>query len=134
MGDHSATTYKLCLHKGKHATAQGPALKICRTKLNCCTSSKSFGYSQSFTDLSERIVSKFKVLGGTNIQYSVYWQDEENEFVTIEDDEDLDLAINEMSGPVYKLYIVFRDDNEANTSHTSSSGALGGDAPEGKLL
>merc|ERR1712038_1932614 len=56
--------------------------------------------------------SVFPVLGRTKTKYSILWQDEENEWITIRSDEELVIALTEMAGPVYKLHVQFTTDED----------------------
>jgi hypothetical protein len=45
-------------------------------------------------------------------KYSVLWQDEEKEWITIRSDEELVIVLTEMAGPVYKLHVQFTTDED----------------------
>ena len=117
MGDQSTVSYKVYLYKQEYATPKGPALEVRRIGIDR-------DVSTSYTYLKEKLVSVFPVLGRTKSQYSVIWQDEENEWITIRTDEELVIALTEMAGPVYKLHVQFAAD-ENDVKATSIFGLIG---------
>jgi len=61
--------------------------------------------STSYIYLKEKLRSLFgQEIGHSGIH--ITWQDQENDIVTVESDEELLIAMQEMKGPVYKLNIV----------------------------
>ena len=107
MGEQSTVSYKVYLYKQEYATPKGAALEVRRVGVDRDVSS-------SFTYLKEKLASVFPVLGRTKTKYSILWQDEENEWITIRSDEELVIALTEMAGPVYKLHIQFTTDDNNN--------------------
>jgi len=109
MGEQSTVSYKVYLHKQEYSTPKGVAIEVRRVGVDRDVSS-------SFTYLKEKLASVFPVLGRTKTKYSILWQDEENEWITIRSDEELVIALTEMAGPVYKLHIQFTtQDNEVKS-------------------
>ena len=117
MGDQSTVSYKVYLYKQEYATPKGPALEVRRIGIDR-------DVSTSYAYLKEKLVSVFPVLGRTKSQYSIIWQDEENEWITIRTDEELVIALTEMAGPVYKLHVQFAAD-ENDVKSTSIFGLIG---------
>ena len=62
--------------------------------------------STSYVYLKEKLRSVFgqELLG--NSGFNISWQDHEGDIVTVETDEELLIALNELKGPVYKFNIV----------------------------
>ena len=106
MGEQSTVSYKVYLYKQEYSTPKGSALEVRRVGVDRDVSS-------SFTYLKEKLASVFPVLGRTKTKYSILWQDEENEWITIRSDEELVIALTEMAGPVYKLHIQFTTEDNA---------------------
>ena len=113
MGEQSTVSYKVYLYKQEYATPKGAALEVRRVGVDRDVSS-------SFTYLKEKLASVFPVLGRTKTKYSILWQDEENEWITIRSDEELVIALTEMAGPVYKLHIQFTTDDNNNNGRSGS--------------
>ena len=109
MGEQATVSYKVYLYKQEYATPKGAALEVRRVGVDRDVSS-------SFTYLKEKLASVFPVLGRTKTKYSILWQDEENEWITIRSDEELVIALTEMAGPVYKLHIQFTTDDNNGKS------------------
>ena len=117
MGDQTTVSYKVYLYKQEYSTPKGPALEVRRVGIDR-------DVSTSFTYLKEKLASVFPVLGRTKTKYSVVWQDDENEWITIRTDEELVIALTEMAGPVYKLHVQFTAD-EDNAKCTSIFDVIG---------
>jgi len=66
--------------------------------------------STSFTYLQEKLCAVFPQLK-QNI-FSVNWTDEDGDNVTIGMDEELIIALTEMSGPVYKLIVLIKNEEK----------------------
>ena len=62
--------------------------------------------STSYVYLKEKLRSVFgqELLG--NSGFNISWQDDEGDIVTVESDEELLIALNELKGPVYKFNLV----------------------------
>ena len=103
MGDQTTVSYKVYMYKQEYSTPKGPALEVRRIGIDR-------DVSTSFAYLKEKLASVFPVLGRTKAKYSVLWQDDENEWITIRSDEELVIALTEMAGPVYKLHVQFTAD------------------------
>ena len=71
----------------------------------------------------------FPVLLEPKTKYSVLWQDDDNEWITIQSDEELVTALTEMVGPVYKLHAQFITDE---TDAGSDSDLTSDCTPEGE--
>jgi len=63
--------------------------------------------STSFTYLQEKLVTVFPSLGA-DVQFSVSWTDLDGDKVIIASDEELIIALTEMTGPVYKLAVTIK--------------------------
>merc|ERR1712173_192 len=61
----------------------------------------------SFCYLQEKLFLVFPQLKQKN--FSVQWTDQEGDIITITDDEQLGIALAEMEGPVYKLFVKAKD-------------------------
>merc|ERR1712173_440745 len=61
----------------------------------------------SFCYLQEKLFLVFPQLKQKN--FSVQWTDQEGDVITITDDEQLGIAVTEMDGPVYKLFVKAKD-------------------------
>jgi len=109
MGDQTTVSYKVYLYKQEYSTPKGQALEVRRIGIDR-------DVSTSFAYLKEKLASVFPVLGRTKTKYSVVWQDEENEWITIRSDEELVIALTEMAGPVYKLHVQFQHDENDTKS------------------
>ena len=97
MGDQTTVSYKVYLYKD---WAKEQALEVRRVGIDR-------EVSTSFTYLKEKLASVFPVLGRGKTKSTITWQDEENEWITIRSDEELVIALTEMTGPVYKLHVQF---------------------------
>ena len=60
--------------------------------------------SNNFNNLKEKLVLVFPQLSGKNI--SITWTDADGDKVTISSDEELNIALSEMTGTVYKINIL----------------------------
>ena len=56
-----------------------------------------------FKYLKTAVICKFKKYGITNDNFELYWQDSDGDSITISDDDDLALALEELDGPIYEL-------------------------------
>ena len=121
MGDQTTVSYKVYLYKD---WTKEQALEVRRVGIDR-------DVSTSFTYLKEKLASVFPVLGRTKTKYSVVWQDEENEWITIRSDEELVIALTEMAGPVYKLHVQFTND-DTDAKSTSIFDLMGDLKVEGK--
>ena len=126
MSDQKIVSYKIYLYKEECATPKGPALEVRRIGIDR-------DVSTSVEYIKEKLISIFPVLGRTKTRYFLMWKDEENEWITIRTDNDLVIALTEMSGPVYRLYIQFTADNETGGNHASSFDLLGDPVAKSKL-
>ena len=126
MRDQKIVSYKIYLYKEEYATPKGPALEVRRIGIDR-------DVSTSVEYLKEKLVSIFPVLARTKTRFSMMWRDEENDWITIRTDDDLVIALTEMSGPVYRLYIQFTADNETGGNHASSFDLLGDPVAKSKL-
>merc|ERR1711915_629300 len=70
--------------------------------------------STSFTYLQEKLYTVFPQL--KQKIFSVSWTDEDGDNVTIGMDEELIIALTEMSGPVYKLKVVVKNEEKFGNS------------------
>ena len=124
MGDQTTVSYKVYLYKQEYATPKGPALEVRRIGIDR-------DVSTSFTYLKEKLASVFPVLGRTTVKYSLVWEDDENEWITILSDEELVIALTEMVGPVYKLHVQFTMD-DADAKCASVFNLMTGSTTNGK--
>merc|ERR1711915_1022197 len=70
--------------------------------------------STSFTYLQEKLCAVFPQL--KQKIFSVNWTDEDGDNVTIGMDEELIIALTEMSGPVYKLIVLIKNEEKFGNS------------------
>ena len=63
--------------------------------------------SSIFNNLKQSLAQRFKQIQQPNISISILWQDNEQEWITIDDQEGLLLAMEEMGGPVYKIKVIY---------------------------
>ena len=77
------------------------------------------GVSTSLHDIREKLTSVFPKL--EDVIFSVCWTDEEDDCVSIDTDEELVLALTQMTGPVYKLTIIVKEEKERNISIDGST-------------
>jgi len=124
MGDQTSVSYKVYLYKQEYATPKGPALEVRRVGVDR-------DVSTSFVYLKKKLASSFPVLGRTKSKFTVVWQDEENEWITIRSDEELIIALTEMAGPVYKLHVQFTN-YDSDTKSPPINDLLGDCTVEGK--
>merc|ERR1711963_874828 len=71
----------------------------------------------SFCYLQEKLCLVFPQLKQKN--FSVQWTDQEGDVITITDDEQLGIAVTEMDGPVYKLFVKAKDVARTTTDTTA---------------
>merc|ERR1711915_312586 len=69
-----------------------------------------------FSHLQEKLCLVFPQLKQKT--FSIRWTDQDGDIITITDDEQLDIALNEMDGPVYKLLVKVKDDDKHNADST----------------
>merc|ERR1712198_163869 len=62
----------------------------------------------SFSYLQEKLCLVFPQLKQKT--FSIHWTDQDGDVITITDDEQLGIALTEMDGPVYKLFVKVNDD------------------------
>merc|ERR1711963_1113249 len=62
----------------------------------------------SFSYLQEKLCLVFPQLNQKT--FSIHWTDQDGDVITITDDEQLGIALTEMDGPVYKLFVKVNDD------------------------
>jgi len=73
--------------------------------------------------LKKKVEQVFSVL--QDRKYTITWEDEDGDRVTISTDEELQIALTEMSGPVYKLHFAFSaSDMAANNAEASGAEQL----------
>merc|ERR1719309_1510810 len=73
--------------------------------------------------LKKKVEQVFSVL--QDRKYTITWEDEDGDRVTVSTDEELQIALTEMSGPVYKLYFAFSvSDMAANNAEASGAEQL----------
>merc|ERR1712107_836618 len=63
--------------------------------------------STNFTFLQEKLKDVFPQL--KNRTFTITWRDGEGDSVTVASDEELIIALTEMTGPVYKINIFIKD-------------------------
>ena len=71
------------------------------------------GVSTSLHKIREKLTSVFPKL--EDLIFSVCWTDEEDDCVSIDTDEELVLALTQMTGPVYKLNIIVKEERKRRT-------------------
>jgi len=72
--------------------------------------------------LQKKVEQVFYVL--QDKKYTITWEDDDGDRVTISSDEELQIALTEMAGPVYKLHFAFSaSDKAANNAEASSPNA-----------
>ena len=64
-----------------------------------------------FVNLKKELVSGFKELQGPNTRFTIFWRDDENDCIRIENPNDLQIATDAMDKPVYKLWVCFENDD-----------------------
>ena len=74
--------------------------------------------SCSYRQLVSQLVAMFPQLEAA--VYAVSWTDEEGDAVTVSSQEELDLAMEEMAGPVYRFRIVVKEQRKMKERETSS--------------
>jgi len=77
------------------------------------------GISTSLHNIREKLTSVFPKLD--DLIFSVCWRDEEDDCVSIDTDEELVLALTQMTGPVYKLNIIVKEERKRKTSRDEST-------------
>ena len=80
--------------------------------------------------LKEKIRTTFN-LGRSNCKVS--WKDEDSDDVTIETDEELLIALQELVGPVYKLQVVKTEDFVPDHDHANAGGQGGQQQQDGEV-
>jgi len=74
--------------------------------------------STSFTDIKQKLFVVIPKLEEKT--FDITWTDNDGDNVTIDSDEELVLALNEMSGPLYKLAVIIRDDKKIEETEENS--------------
>ena len=77
--------------------------------------------SNNFNNLKEKLVVVFPQLNGKNI--NINWTDADGDNVTIASDEELMIAMSEMTGPVYKINIQVKGEKK-NEEEKNSTGEV----------
>ena len=60
-----------------------------------------------FDDLNTRLIESFEKLQKPNTTMSVFWEDDDDDRIGIQDQSSLLLAMESMSGPLYNLCVLF---------------------------
>ena len=58
-----------------------------------------------FSDLQNAIRNEFQDVGPSKPDFSILWRDKDDDWVLINSNEDLLMALEEQDGPLYKLFI-----------------------------
>ena len=59
-----------------------------------------------FEELNLTLQRKLEQLQQSNIPIQLYWQDTEEDWIRIVDEEDFSIAFETMTGPIYKLIVL----------------------------
>ena len=99
IGKQKHLKFKIKLTKG--ACSNEPNVSICRINVDDSEDDK-------LEFLRSAIAKKFKGFDVTKENFDLYWQDEEGDFIIISDNDDLSLALEEMTGQLYELFACFK--------------------------
>lgn len=102
--------FKIKLKRGECSTESN--ISAYRVNVECSQENK-------FELLKASAISKFQNFGITKDDFNIYWEDSDGDFINIADEDDLSLALEEMSGPIYELIACLKAmDNEGMFSRT----------------
>ena len=73
------------------------------TNLSVCRINVEELEQNKFEYLKTAVITKLKMFGITENNFSLYWQDSDGEYIIITDNDDLSLALEELNGPIYEL-------------------------------
>lgn len=62
----------------------------------------------SFLDLKDRLIATFQELKNPMVDFTVYWGNAENDWMSISNDSGLLAALKGMTGPVFQLHITVK--------------------------
>ena len=63
--------------------------------------------SNTFNNLKQSLVQNFEEIQQPNASFKIFWQDNEQDWLTIDNQESLSMAVKEMGGPTYKLKVTY---------------------------
>ena len=63
--------------------------------------------SDTFNNLMQSLVQNFEEIQQPNASIKLFWQDNEQEWLTIDNQQNLLIAMQEMGGPMYKLKVTY---------------------------
>ena len=107
IGQQKHLKFKIKLTKGACSTE--PNISICRINVDDSE-------EDNLEFLRSAIAKKFKSYYVTKDNFDLYWQDEEGDFVLISDNDDLSLALEEMTGQLYEVFACFKEQNAKGKS------------------
>ena len=91
--------FKIKLKEGECSTESN--ITACRINLEPSKQNK-------YEFLKASIIRKFQSYGISDDNFDVYWEDSDRDFIIIADNDDLSLALEEMSGPLYELIALLK--------------------------
>ena len=91
--------FKMILTKELQSTQSN--LPSFRIKLEADTKNK-------FQELKNIAINKFNAFGILKDNFDIFWQDEECDFNIITDEDNLLEALEELNGPLYKLFLLLQ--------------------------
>ena len=62
-----------------------------------------------FDELDQTLLQSFQQLQKPNTSMSIFWTDDDDDRIGIQDQNSLLLAMESMGGPIYKLFVVFEN-------------------------
>ena len=70
--------------------------------------------SSLFFDLKQALINEFEGLGISRNNFNVFWQDEDNDYVEITNNNGVIIALDQLVGTVYKLFVRLTEDGKAS--------------------
>lgn len=90
--------FKVYFYKERDQPAHSAALTIRRFRID-------HGECKSYDAVKAKIVQEFPILGKENVNYSILWEDEEKDWISIVSDDGLVIALEETPGRLGKFHI-----------------------------
>ena len=101
IGDKVIADFKVRLYKNTDNYVAGTHISAQMIRINC---DRKF----LFKKLEQSLMKRFEQLQQPNTLVTIFWQEREENWIDISDQDTLCNAMEKMGGPVYKLNVAFQ--------------------------
>ena len=101
IGNKVIADFKVRLYKNTDNYVEGTHVSAQMIRINC-------DKKLLFKKLEQSLMQKFEQLHQPNTLVTIFWQEREENWIDISDQDALCNAMEKMSGPVYKLNVAFQ--------------------------